>query len=221
LKAVRLPATREEVVSIAKRRRDATVLIDRNASEQNFKRHAPGRAVVHVATHAYSITGSCAGSGESGSWYAMENPLLQSGLLLAGANRRGRGLEQAGEEDGVLTALEVSAMDLRGTDLLVLSACETGLGKVEQGEGVYGLRRAFQMAGARTVVSSLWQVPDRETMAFMRDLYTRGGATYPELMQRASLNRIKELRMRGRPVHPFTWGAFVATGEWRIRLAVP
>lgn len=184
------------------------------ASEEQFKNSAHGKRAIHVATHGYYLQASC---GETLTSSVSENPLLLSGLLLAGANLHGRDFDSLDAEDGILTALEVSAMDLRGTDLVVLSACETGLGKVEQGEGVYGLRRAFQMAGAKTVVSSLWKIPDKESMQFMKTLYSTKAKTYPELMQQVALRRIREARLRGRPTHPFTWGAFVATGDWRIR----
>jgi CHAT domain-containing protein len=173
-----------------------------------------GKRVIHLATHGFYLESGCLPE-TNGTTVLGENPLLQSGLLLAGANLHGEGAREAGGEDGILTALEVSAMDLHGTELVVLSACETGLGKVEQGEGVYGLRRAFQMAGAGTVVSSLWQVPDMESMRFMKSLYSMSSETYPELMQKVALQRISEARLRGRPTHPFTWGAFVATGEWK------
>jgi CHAT domain-containing protein len=193
------------------------VFVDAQASEEAFKRMSGGKRVVHLATHAYYMESSCFPEAKGMSAVG-ENPLLQSGLLLAGANLHGEGAEAAAGEDGILTALEVSGMNLQGTDLVVLSACETGLGKVEQGEGVYGLRRAFQMAGAKTVVSSLWQVPDMESMKFMKSLYSMDSQTYPELIQKAALKRITEARQRGRPTHPFTWGAFVATGEWRNHL---
>ena len=120
-----------------------------------------------------------------------------------------------GADDGVLTAYEVSAMDLKGTELVVLSACETGLGKVAEGEGVYGLRRAFQMAGARTVVSALWPVSDEATAEMMGRLYGRTDESLPDAMRRLKLGKISELRSGGGVDHPFTWGAFIAQGDWR------
>jgi CHAT domain-containing protein len=218
----RLNNTRTEVESIARFWGKQNVgesvepLVGSKASEDLFKKESVGKRMIHLATHGYFVQADCVPGAKGGS-VGGENPLLQSGLLLAGANLHGAGAREAGAEDGILTALEVSSLDLRGTDRVVLSACETGLGKVEQGEGVYGLRRAFQMAGARTVVSSLWQVPDLESMKFMKSLYSMKSQTYPELMQKVALQRISEARLRGRSTHPFTWGAFVATGEWRNR----
>ena len=220
-----LPGTREEVLGINEawqRQWETTAIyLGSDASEEHFKSDAPGHRVIHLATHGYFLHGDCllrskdkSAIHESG--FIGENPLLQSGLFFAGANLHGVGADSVGAEDGILTALEVSAMNLRGTDLVVLSACETGLGKVEQGEGVYGLRRAFQMAGAKTVVSSLWQVSDDETMRFMKQLYAQSASTYPELIQKVMLNRLRELRLRHLPTHPYSWAGFVATGDWRI-----
>jgi CHAT domain-containing protein len=106
-------------------------------------------------------------------------------------------------------------MGLSGTEMVVLSACETGLGRVKEGEGVHGLRRAFEMAGARTVVSALWPVSDEATAEMMGRLYERHNESIPETMRKMQLERIEELRRRRLPDHPFTWAAFIALGDWR------
>ena len=93
----------------------------------------------------------------------MENPLLRSGIALSGANLLAKGELDEQSDDGLVTAMEVSRMDLRNTDLVVLSACDTGVGETSRGQGVIGLRRAFQQAGARSLVMSLWKIPDKET----------------------------------------------------------
>src|SRR4029079_13294053 len=96
----------------------------------------------------------------------IENPLLRSGLALAGANQR-----KEDKDDGIFTALEASGLNLWGTKLVVLSACDTGLGEVKNGEGVYGLRRAFTLAGAESLLMSLWPVSDYTTRTSMTSYY--------------------------------------------------
>jgi CHAT domain-containing protein len=220
-----LPGTREEIGSIAdnwpNESDDPTVThFGPRASEDVFKAEASGRRVIHLATHGYFMQGQCESSREADQNDAtggtlLENPLLQSGLFFAGANLHSEGADSAGVEDGVLTAYEVSAMNLQGTDMVVLSACETGLGEVRQGEGVYGLRRAFQMAGARTIVSALWRIPDRETASIMSELYAATGETLPEKLRRIQLDCIKELRANQLTDHPYSWAPFIALGDWR------
>jgi len=144
-----------------------------------------------------------------------ENPLLLSGLFLAGANLHGEGADSLGAEDGILTAEEVTAMNLDGTELVVLSACETGLGEVKSGEGVYGLRRAFQMAGTRTVISALWPVSDEATAEIMSKLYERKDESLPKRIRKLQLETITALRNQNKVNHPFSWGAFIAVGDWR------
>jgi CHAT domain-containing protein len=140
---------------------------------------------------------------------------LLSGLFLAGANLHGEGADDLGAEDGILTAEEVTAMNLDGTQLVVLSACETGLGEVKSGEGVYGLRRPFQMAGARTVISALWPVSDEVTAEMMSRLYERKDESLPEIIRQLQLETITALRSQNRVDHPFSWAAFIAVGDWR------
>jgi CHAT domain-containing protein len=140
----------------------------------------------------------------------MENPLLRSGLALAGANSWQRG-EQLPEEaeDGILTALDLSGLDLLGTELVVLSACDTGLGIVQVGEGVFGLQRAFMLAGTQTLVMSLWKVPDLETQELMDDFYTRILAGEG----RAEALRTAQLEMKQRHPQPLYWAAFICQGD--------
>ena len=141
--------------------------------------------------------------------------MLLSGLSFAGANRRDK---TAQAEDGILTAEEIAVMDLQGVEWAVLSACDTGVGEIQAGEGVLGLRRAFELAGVQTVIMSLWSVEDEATRGWMKRLYegrlTKGYGT-AEAVSRASLEILTERRQRGESTHPFYWGAFVATGDWR------
>jgi CHAT domain-containing protein len=139
-----------------------------------------------------------------------ENPLLRSGLGLAGVNTwLAGGSPPAEAEDGILTAEDVTGLDLLDTELVVLSACETGLGEVRVGEGVFGLRRAFVLAGARTLVMSLWKVPDEQTRELMEEFYRRLLAGAP----RADALREAQLAIRAKHPHPYFWGAFICQGD--------
>ena len=181
----------------------ARVLVGRDADERTFKRLSAGRRILHLATHGFFLGTTCAsalngtrnvggltprkkpqpglqktvnaagGTAFQSSAASAENPLLLSGLAMAGANRRAAA--SAEEDDGILTAEEIGGLNLQGTEWAVLSACDTGLGEIKAGEGVFGLRRAFQVAGARTVIMSLWSVEDRSAMQWMRALYVVRG----------------------------------------------
>jgi CHAT domain-containing protein/tetratricopeptide (TPR) repeat protein len=217
-------------------------LLGPEASETAFKREAPGERVVHLATHGFFLSGSCTSALESGrrgiggmvtsgipaSTSAPvsqgsppapgvgDNPLLLSGLALAGANRRATATP--GQDDGILTAEEVASLDLSGVEWAVLSACETGTGEVMSGEGVFGLRRAFQVAGARTLIMSLWAVEDESTRQWMNALYhARFGAGLPtaKAVREACSQALEERRKRKQSTHPFYWAAFIAVGDWR------
>jgi CHAT domain-containing protein/Tfp pilus assembly protein PilF len=195
------------------------------ASEAEFKRLAAGHRVLHLATHGFILGGDCAPSPASSANAVGEqvptpttgeNPLRLSGLALAGANHR----DAAGpdEEDGVLTAEEIAALDLSGVEWVVLSACDTGLGEVQRGEGVFGLRRAFQVAGARTLIMSLWPVDDRSTEHWMTALYRNRflhGMSTADAVNQASLELLRQRRAKHLSTHPFYWAAFVAAGDWR------
>jgi CHAT domain-containing protein len=183
------------------------------ANESAFKANSSGKRVVHVAAHAFFVGNGCRTAAASA---AGDNPLLLAGFALAGANDR----HSAGTsgEDGIVTAEEVAAMDLQGVEWAVLSGCETGVGKLLPGEGVFGLRRAFQMAGARTVIMSLWPVDDQATRAWMTALYRehltkhRGTA---DAVRAASLAALAKRRAGGLSTHPFYWAGFIAAGDWR------
>ena len=136
--------------------------------------------------------------------------MLRSGLALAGANVWVQGrTSKPGVDTGILTAADVAGLDLFATELVVLSACETGLGDVRAGDGVYGLRRAFSVAGARTLVMSLWQVPDEQTCELMADFYLRLGAGRPV----AVALREAQLALKSKDADPVFWGAFVCEGD--------
>jgi len=200
------------------------------ASEDAFKERASGRRVLHLATHGFFLGGRCESAlrstrGISGQVsdsdrqlpvMAGENPLLLAGLALAGANHRSAAGPQ--EEDGILTAEEIASLDLSGVEWAVLSACETGVGEIKAGEGVFGLRRAFQVAGVDTLIMSLWSVEDEATREWMRNLYearfTEGRDTAVSVRE-ASLRVLKRRREDGESTHPFYWAAFVAAGDWR------
>jgi CHAT domain-containing protein/Tfp pilus assembly protein PilF len=147
----------------------------------------------------------------------LPDPRLRSGLALAGANKAQERAAK-GLSDGLLTALEVENLDLWGTELVVLSACETGRGEVQVGEGVLGLRRAFQIAGAQTVLASLWMVPDQETERLMTECLKRwlDGAPPAEALRQAQLQMIRQLRQGAgakRQAPPLYWAGFICHGQ--------
>jgi CHAT domain-containing protein len=154
--------------------------------------------MLHIASHGFFLADARPNAG---------NPLLRSGIALAGAN-----LPADAEPNGILTALEASALDLWGTRLVTLSACDTGLGVVRNGEGVYGLRRAFVLAGTETLVMSLWPVSDAVARETMVAYYTglRAGLGRGDALRQSQLTMLK----RPSRQHPFYWASFIQSGEW-------
>ncbi|MGI8505011.1 MAG: CHAT domain-containing protein, partial [Hassallia sp.] len=140
----------------------------------------------------------------------LENPLLRSGLALAGFNNRTKALSNT--NDGVLTALEVAGLNLRGTQLVVLSACETGLGDIKVGDGLYGLRRALVIAGSQSQVLSLWIVDDAGTKDLMVKYYQnlKVGKGRHEALREAQMQLLKTPGYE----HPYYWASFVPSGDW-------
>jgi len=136
-----------------------------------------------------------------------DHPMLRSGLIMAGGNSAWQGKQTLeGKEDGILTAYEISQMNLSNTELVVLSACETGLGDIQGNEGVYGLQRAFKIAGAKYLIMSLWQVPDKQTSLLMTTFYKKwleDKMSIPDAFHAAQ----KELRDNG--LDPYNWAGFV------------
>jgi CHAT domain-containing protein len=180
-------------------------------------RALPRPRILHFATHGYFLEDLRspagpdlrAGASAAGAAPTQDNPLVRSGLALAGANRA-----TGGDYSGVLTALEVLDLDLEGTELVVLSACETGLGDVRSGEGVFGLRRGFALAGARALLMSLWPVADEIAAEQMRDFYANLRSLPPaEALRRAQLASIKRLEAGGAAARPALWAPFILQGR--------
>lgn len=205
-----LPATKKEVdllneaLAAKAWKTSSFTLLD--ATEENFKK-INNPQILHIATHGFflndvDVNDDLESNEES---QLAKNPLFRSGILLAGA-----GLQQTGtQEDGVLTAYEAMNLTLDNTELVSLSACETGLGDVRNGEGVYGLQRSFLVAGARTVVMSLWQVDDEATQELMSTFYTQ----WINGMDKFQAFRAAQLAIKEKHKLPYYWGAFVMIGN--------
>jgi CHAT domain-containing protein/tetratricopeptide (TPR) repeat protein len=196
-----LPGTAVEARALGALLPGATVLTGAQATEAAIK-EVKGPIVLHVATHGFFLADWDRGG------TLPEDPLLRSGLILAGANQQRSG---AGE-DGILTASEVAALDLWGTKLVVLSACDSGLGDVKNGDGVYGLRRALVLAGSESQVMSLWEVADDATQELMVEYYRalKRGEGRSEGLRNVQLKMLKHSERR----HPFYWASFIQSGEW-------
>lgn len=202
-----LPATEKEVDEIAnilsRSSWTAQNFKRSNATEENLKK-AVNPKLIHIATHGFFLSDVDMDDSEA---EMAQNPLFRSGVLLAGAAVERE--ESKHDEDGVLTAYEAMNLNLDQTELVVLSACETGLGEVRNGEGVYGLQRSFLVAGANTILMSLWQVDDVATQELMNAFYAfwLGGTPKHEAFRKA------QLQMKEKYQIPYFWGAFVLIGN--------
>ena len=229
-----LPQTEDEARDVARMWSaagdDVAILTGNAADERAVKAAASGREIIHLATHGFFLSSRCgpalpgtrgvgglaSGSSTFAQNIAAENPLVLAGLAFAGANRHVA--RASGQEDGILTAEEVAGLNLQGTGWVVLSACDTGVGAITIGEGVVGLRRAFEIAGARTVIMSLWSVQDQAAREWMRALYVgrlQKHLDTADAMREASISVLRERRSHGQTTHPFYWAGFVAAGDWR------
>src|SRR5262245_12632288 len=201
----------------------ATLLTKRQATKTALSQMR-GPRLLHIATHGFFLEDqnltSAGGRGVQAitddperalqqlerRGGRIESPLLRSGLALAGAN------EQKDDDNGILTALEVTGLNLWGTKLVTLSACDTGVGEVKNGDGVHGLRRALVLAGEETQVMSRWAVPDQATRELMVSYYRKmqRGQGRGDALRRAQLEMLKKAQWR----HPYFWAGFIQSGEW-------
>ena len=216
-----LPGTATEIQTIGQLLRDKHWQVsdyqDNQALEEVVKKAANPR-VLHLATHGFFLSDQQVKLGESlsGQSSGLEDPMMRSGLFFAGADRTLKSQPAIeGLETGVLTAYEATALNLQGTELVVLSACETGRGQVQNGEGVFGLGRALQEAGAESVLMSLWSVPDRETQELMTLFYKNWltGMDKPEALRRAQIAERDHVTERYGEDLPYYWGAFILVGR--------
>ena len=213
---VRLAGTGKEIRDISsqflKNGIATAVYTQEDATEEKFKSlNGTSPTVLHVATHGFFLSNPQKKNKEGFSmdrrnaFTIAEDPMLRSGIVLAGADRVWVGKPPIeNREDGIVTAFEISQLDLRNTDLVVLSACETALGDIKGTEGVFGLQRAFKLAGVKNMLLSLWKVPDEETAELMRTFY--GYYLKGETSREALKNAQKDLRKK---YSPYYWAAFV------------
>ena len=216
-----LAASAEEARVIKGLFPDAALLTGRRATKTALQSVDAPR-MLHIASHGFFLRDAAATTPDAASGAAArpgsarggaQNPLLRSGVALAGANTA-----RDADDDGILTALEAAGLNLWGTKLVTLSACDTGVGEIRNGEGVYGLRRAFVLAGAETLVMSLWPVNDAIARETMVAYYTRlrHGLGRGEALRQAKLEMLKRTVRQ----HPFYWASFIQSGEW-ARLDLP
>ncbi len=222
----RLTGTSDEANEIKNMLPDARLLTKGEATETALKQIS-SPLILHIATHGFFLASDKdAGNATPGdarfrairrrndepndetlAGIQTPSPLLRSGLFFAGANR-GR----SNKDDGILTALEAAGLDLWGTKLVIMSACDTGLGEVKNGDGVYGLRRALVLAGSESQMMSLWSVSDSGTRQLMVAYYKRlqAGQGRSEALRQVQLNMLTHSNLK----HPYYWASFIQSGEW-------
>ena len=206
-----LPATKTEVDGINKVLKssgyEVSEYLQNDATETNLKQ-SKKLSILHIATHGYFLKDV-----DKASWpigvsadNAKDNVLLRSGLMLTGASENDQmnvGLDST--SNGIITSYEAMNLDLKGTSLVVLSACETGLGEIKAGEGVYGLQRAFLVAGAEAIIMSLWKVDDAATQQLMNNFY----ANWIKTGDKQKAFKQAQLQLMAKYKEPYYWGAFV------------
>ena len=192
---------------------NAKLLTLNKASVSEIEKH-PAPLIAHIASHSYYLPNKKLEKSKIESIDNInisENPLLRSGIVLAGANNS----KVKNIDDGFLTALEVTKLDWEGTELVVISGCESGKGDIKSGEGVYGLKRAIAVAGAKSSMLSLWKVNDTATASFMKSFYLklRQGKGKGEALS------LTQKEFRNHPIpgfrHPYVWAAFQLSGDWK------
>ncbi len=212
-----LPGTREEIMGIEqllkKNQWNVNSYMFKDASEEKIK-SIQSPDILHIATHGFFIPEKIEDTPiiySKNISLAADNPLTRSGLLLAGVEKNIASVfeESGAEEDGILTALEVMNLNLDHTNLVVLSACETGSGSIRNGEGVYGLQRAFLVSGAKNLIMSLWKVNDEATQELMIGFYNQLLLT----KDKVTAFRQAQIELKNKYKDPFYWGAFVLIGR--------
>mgnify|MGYP001799565584 CR=1 FL=1 len=209
-----LPGTETEVnniVTLYSNNALRTEVYQKNQALEEAVKNVEKPQTLHIATHGFFLQNQEAADDGVVDKY-VENPLLRSGLIFAGANSflSAGSIDTEGtfEEDGILTAYEAMNMDLSETKLVVLSACETGLGEVTNGEGVYGLQRAFQIAGAESIIMSMWTVDDNATQELMNTFYEE----WIQSGDKQQAFNVAQKRIKDKWKSPYYWGAFVMVG---------